>query len=363
MVVDLRAQGNAQDVLDMVFNALFILGLNQEQFKEKLTTVYGRQVWPDFDVLSGELHMYAESTERMKAIQKEHNDGKVSAFALTPALMQAGEPNRGCWTCGGIDHIKRDCPKAGVIRDHRCSKCCRQGHLEKFCRGEGSDGRSSATGKKSSVKTTTYGKKSVPSNKSARTQKVLKEALARLITMDADEDEDTPQNDRETELDVDDDDGASEDPDDVFFTGCATCALEDNQDLDPPMLVQALLSRSRRLIIDSGCRGAHVVSSEGLVQKTVDTSSWKRLPVVRGISGHQIKTTEVGTLPGLDGLALVTPDAEESLLSLMELVKHNGGNFSGNSQKLTVTDGHGNTVLVATNTGDDFWSCSETELS
>ena len=40
MAVDLLAQGNAQAVLDMVFNALFILGLNQEQFKERLTIVY-----------------------------------------------------------------------------------------------------------------------------------------------------------------------------------------------------------------------------------------------------------------------------------------------------------------------------------
>ena len=41
MVVDLRAQGNAQDVLEMVFNAHFILGLTQEQFKERLT----RGIW------------------------------------------------------------------------------------------------------------------------------------------------------------------------------------------------------------------------------------------------------------------------------------------------------------------------------
>ena len=33
----------------------------------------------------------------------------------------------------------------------------------------------------------------------------------------------------------------------------------------------------------------------------------------RGISGHQINTTAVGTLPGLDGLALVIPDDEDSL--------------------------------------------------
>ena len=102
--------------------------------------------------------------------------------------------------------------------------------------------------------------------------------------------------------------------------------------------------------------------SDAVVQKNVDTSSWKKMPVVRGISGHQIKTTDVGTLPGLNGMALVTPDAEESLLSLMELVKHNDGSIHGDSKQLTVTDGRGNTVLVATNTGDDFWSCLETEL-
>ena len=60
-----------------------------------------------------------------------------------------------------------------------------------------------------------------------------------------------------------------------------------------------------------------MVSSEGLVQKIVDMSSSKRIPEVMDISGHQIKTTDVVTLPGLKGLALVTQDAEESLLSLM----------------------------------------------
>ena len=49
----------------MVFNALFILELNQKQFKERLSAL---SAWPDFDVLSGELHMYAESMERMKVI-------------------------------------------------------------------------------------------------------------------------------------------------------------------------------------------------------------------------------------------------------------------------------------------------------
>ena len=34
-----------------------------------MTALYGVRAWPDFDALSGELHFYAESTERMKAIK------------------------------------------------------------------------------------------------------------------------------------------------------------------------------------------------------------------------------------------------------------------------------------------------------
>ena len=41
IVTDLTRQGNAQAVLDTMFNTLFILGLNQEQFKDRLTAIYG----------------------------------------------------------------------------------------------------------------------------------------------------------------------------------------------------------------------------------------------------------------------------------------------------------------------------------
>jgi len=53
-----------------------------------------------------------------------------------------------------------------------------------------------------------YGKKG-PSNKSARTQKVLKEALARLLTLDDDEDQDM----RSEDEDGDHDDGNGDDDD------------------------------------------------------------------------------------------------------------------------------------------------------
>ena len=87
----------------------------------------------------------------------------------------------------------------------------------------------------------------------------------------ADEDDDTPQNNVDVVAVVDYDDGVSDN---------ASFALKDNQDLAPP---------------------AYAVSSEGLVQRTLDTSMLKKSPVVRGISRHQIKTTDSGTSPALDG--------------------------------------------------------------
>ena len=54
----------------MVFNALFVFGLNQDQIKERLTAVYGMRVWPDYNVLSNEFHMYLESTERITVISR-----------------------------------------------------------------------------------------------------------------------------------------------------------------------------------------------------------------------------------------------------------------------------------------------------
>jgi hypothetical protein len=80
-VADLRRQGGVRQplasgqqphpdtiILEMIFNAIFILGLNPEQFKEKLTTIYGQQNWPAYDILSQELKTYAEATEQMEML-------------------------------------------------------------------------------------------------------------------------------------------------------------------------------------------------------------------------------------------------------------------------------------------------------
>jgi hypothetical protein len=72
LILDLRAQGNADQVLEMMMNTLFILGLNQKQFN-------GRREWPVWRDLAGELHTCTEQTSRMTELRKDNNDGIVKA--------------------------------------------------------------------------------------------------------------------------------------------------------------------------------------------------------------------------------------------------------------------------------------------
>jgi hypothetical protein len=46
LVLNLRAQRNADQVLEMIIKTLFILGLNKEKLKKLLSPTYGRREWP-----------------------------------------------------------------------------------------------------------------------------------------------------------------------------------------------------------------------------------------------------------------------------------------------------------------------------
>lgn len=122
-------------------------------------------------------------------------------------------------------------------------------------------------------------------------------------------------------------------------------------------------SRHSRYRVDSACRGAHIVKSAHILNTIADTSAWKKLPLVQGITGNKLGTTGVGTLANIGGTALVVPEATDNLLSLMEIVKANKGFFSGDSNSLTIRDSNDNTIIKAYNFGDDFWSCTDDDLA
>jgi hypothetical protein len=145
LVHDLRNQGNAEEVLNRMIDTMFILGLNQEQFKEKLTVVYGRRDWPNIDDFSAELHMYVEATDRLKSINNNKDDdnaikdGLISANFTNPGSYNSNNNKRNCYNCGGRDHIKPECKKPA----HVCTICGKLGHIEKFCFSGKKDGNQS----------------------------------------------------------------------------------------------------------------------------------------------------------------------------------------------------------------------------
>ena len=140
MIIDLRAQGTEAEVLQKIFNALFILAVNQEQFKEKLTAVYGARVWPNYEDLATELHDYAEARDRMSELRKDNNEGKIQANAVKAEEKFRDDkrggtrdfsdrPPRLCRNCGITGHLGRDCRRL----PHACEKCGKEGHMERYC--------------------------------------------------------------------------------------------------------------------------------------------------------------------------------------------------------------------------------------
>ena len=407
LVVDLRAQGNADQILTCIFNALFIMGLNQEQFKDRLTQIYGLRDWPDYVQLSGELHTYAEATDRMQELRKDNNDGKIMANVAKSseeAIAAAKTNTRVCWNCGSSSHMGFECKQPR----HKCTRCGRRGHLEKFCRGEAttSEKRDESRDSKRYERREPQERRREPTkrgdrdvrgerdtrsdrdergDKSIRSRgpsksakmgsrtRVLRKVLASLITADEDEDENEESEEERDDYSEDEEGDSVE----GYVTTCVVCPREQStsyihRDPNLPQVKDGTamstqsdgpLRGSRRYVIDSACRGAHVLQSADVLESQIDTSKWRRMPYVHGVTGHKIETTAAGSLAHVDGVALVTPRAGSNLLSLMEMVKSNGGSFSGDSHHLVVRDGSGNVLLEGVNNGDDFWSCDEAALA
>lgn len=70
------------------------------------------------------------------------------------------------------------------------------------------------------------------------------------------------------------------------------------------------VQQDRRFIIDSGCRGSHVVRSSRVLEST--TFIFGKGPVVPGISGHKLEVKSVGKLAEAKGMALVDPTAKST---------------------------------------------------
>lgn len=369
-VEDLMRQGDAETILKKILNTLFILGLNQLQFRDKLNPIYGSNEWPDHQDLSAELHTYSEARRTVSALNGEELEGKVSANATNV--------EGGCFNCGSTEHMKRDCPK----EPSHCRTCGRVGHLPQYCRNKPSprgdaprdhrrDGRPKEArggmprkdagggmprnGARGGMPSRNSKGGGMPQKGRKAFQKKaegIREAIGMLASqLNEMEDE------FEEELGLDHDpdpyqdqgqDDYDDDDDEYPVSGMMT-SLRD-------IINRALITNEKtvELLIDSACNGAHVLKSEAKSLVTDAVPSSKKL---YGIGGAALTSETRGNV-GNVGRALVVPHAEANLLSLMEVVSSINGSFQGNTEVFEILNADGDVILTGVNNGDGFWKCT-----
>jgi hypothetical protein len=393
-VTDLRRQvvnNNYEDLFNIIMDVVFIMGLNQEQFKDKLKDVYSQREWPHYNEFSNTLQEYVENLNRMENLKAAGDDDKDGDVVANAVDAGGGE----CYNCGDTDHLRNNCPKKRT----KCPYCGKLGHLEKYCfqkendekeeteerkkkavvRGGGASNkdekRKVAFKKKISSpnnrKAVKGGKKKTrPSNKSVKNSKIIRKAVAHLVSQLAAETEmkNDDDDDQEEEDGEDEDDDYGDDEEEEYEDVDEDDEDEDSRSYLARAVVKAMFNQHRgedtdsdndeeEAIVDSACRGAHIVRDEEVLSEaTTHTKSH-----VQGITGHKLRASHVGTIGKLNGRALCIPEADANLISLMLLVK-DGGRFEGDRKMLRVFNKNDEIVLKAKNR-DGFWKCKMSEIA
>jgi hypothetical protein len=118
-------QGDAEELLYRVLVTLFVLSVNQEQFKDRLCTIYSESEWPKLEKLQDMFYIYSENTLKMSDMRK--TDGRINANSTTTTYAQ---PISDCENCGSKSHNTKAC----TSEPNTCFYCGKIGHLQKYCR-------------------------------------------------------------------------------------------------------------------------------------------------------------------------------------------------------------------------------------
>jgi len=109
-------------LLAMIFNAKFVIGLNQTEFASQLKDVYALADWTDHATLIEQLTRYTTTGERVTELLKE--EGPVHANWTRQSQQEF------LWTCYncGKKHRKGECRE----RKAKCGTCGQLGHKTEF---------------------------------------------------------------------------------------------------------------------------------------------------------------------------------------------------------------------------------------
>lgn len=344
-VEDLLRFGQPADVLAAMFNTHLVMSVDQTQFKEKLTPIYGTNNWPAYADLMLELNTYAANTERMKEFQgDDKGEGKAQAYEIQTNVNN--KVKGGCWNCGSFKHLRADCPKS----PSKCDKCGKMGHIEKYC-------RSTKESNEREVKQKFKGKGKLYRNpkdgkrKEERDRRPKKRDRGNGKAYSAEENEDSESDDDEEDYEDEDEEESEE-----YYV--VNIEVEEEVEETRALKAEVKMSKNPTFILDTGCKRLNICKDEEILSEITSIKA-----TVTGISGTNIKAEKVGELP-LVGRTLLIPEADANLISVRQLINLYGGRYEGNDRTMTIYDKNNKVVMRARSNPDnrDFWTITYKEL-
>ena len=131
----MKKEPDSMKLLNYMFDALFITGLNEHEFSSELNKIYAKSIWPDRNELAAELIVKKVNTDAIIAIRKRDNEESLVAANKVKIAVHKGKSRRACFNCGETEEhsLVRDCPYELV----KCRSCGERGHLQRFCKIQG----------------------------------------------------------------------------------------------------------------------------------------------------------------------------------------------------------------------------------
>jgi len=326
-------------ILDKIYSALTVLSVDQNIFQQKLRDTFAKPDWPAYNVFLEEVENEYRNRSTISKLQ-DREEGLIVNRAEALAME--------CWNCGG-NHRSNTCPKPRT----KCGKCGMSGHLKKYHEAvervrqnrKPAAEESTPNSNTSSISS----KSTTKSNKSTSRAKILKHASALIASLAESEGVtmDQPVAGK-VSAEEEEEEEEEESEDEAYAQAGFVYAMEGAESSDT---IEVHMSTAGEPLVncDTGCIGASVFKPEmESLLKDIKTGGRK----IYGVNGGStpLQPSKQGKLANF-GPALITADAADNLLSVLEVCKSTDGKFVGDKQKIDFFDSGRNHMFRAHNDG------------
>ena len=84
-VATLKRQGTAEELLQMIFNTLFVTRADQEEFATQIAAVKGTVKWKPYEEIGAEWRVFSSTTRGLLSLEREKSEGLVRANVANAA--------------------------------------------------------------------------------------------------------------------------------------------------------------------------------------------------------------------------------------------------------------------------------------